>query len=234
MISFDHRDTSKSTGLHPWYEQTIDIMPEADIEIVSLALGDVTWSGRNEQLHLMEIKHTGDLIRSFGDRHIQDQIERMVVESEETGTIMHLLIAGQLSATHEGFTSTGLEDKPWQYPYAIWPSYLNSVQGLGITVHRCDIDDFGRAFSSIYKSTLKKNYRRTRPRRKIVLVSKQAQALSALAPSIPISVLESAIQDRGFSWFFYDDIGVEDYASIKGIGPIGANQLYDEVNRTTT
>tara|TARA_R110002012_G_scaffold297259_1_gene495148 strand:- start:552 stop:1247 length:696 start_codon:yes stop_codon:yes gene_type:complete len=230
MISFDHRDTSKSTGLHPWYEQTVGIMPEADIEIISLALGDVSWRGRDNQLHLMEIKHTDDLVRSFGDRHIQGQIERLVVESEENETTIHLLIAGRLDAMMDGMTITD-RSKTWNYPYAIWPSYLNGIQSLGIAVHRCALTDFGRTFSSIYKSTLKKNYRRTRPRRKIVLVSKQAQALSALAPSIPMSVLERAIKDKGFNWFFYEDIGVEDYASITGIGPVGANQLYDEINK---
>jgi ERCC4-type nuclease len=229
VISFDHRDTSKKTGEHPWYDQTVEQIPEQDIQIVSLKYGDVQWMGLDGTQHVLEIKHTGDFIRSFGDRHIQEQVENMAEAAELVDEVQnHLLITGFLSSNDDGYTIT--DEQSWNYPYSIWGPYLMGVQSLGFIVHRCELKDFGRYFASIFKTTQRKRSRVSR-RRKLSLVTKQAQALRALAPAISIPVLEKGIKEQGFFYFVNPGAEVKDFAAIDGIGPVGANELHEAINR---
>ena len=254
-IMFDHRDTAKKTGRHPWAEQAREQLPLENVEIFSLSLGDIQWKGFNDFPNLAEIKHIQDGVESLKNGRLQDEMARLMdwKTNQDNGGAIYLFVIGRynfdvegnlcysmsdwevpnftdnpIASFNEANTSSTVTFPVWEpafRPYAWWVSYLASIKSLGIEVVEM-IPPNG--FGKVFSTVFRRSQkdRHHIPARRIIsILDRDIQALMCIAPALKRPSAESLLQEFGSIQSVLNQ-DISYLTSVKGIGIKSAEQVY--------
>ena len=143
FITFDDRDRSRQTGIHPFLEQTRDFLDgqtyEGNVIRVKearLDIGDVSWVGYNGQLNLIEIKKASDAMASMTDGRVQDQVAGLIGEKQNVGANVRIWVVGRIASDDLGRCQFNDDVLDVGMTTASAISVLNNMQRLDETEHR--------------------------------------------------------------------------------------------------
>ncbi len=259
QILCDHRDWDRALDEHRWAEQIQDALPDTSVDIGALPLGDISWKGYDSFPNLMEIKRVDDLIDSMKTERFQDEVARMIEQSQGIESALHVMIVGRFTAdatgmyvydlveptipmieakmSYRGDSEVRQKSPPSWYggwrPYSMVVTYLASIQELGIAVHHTTPERFGLTFGALWRRSQKSKHH-VPARRRVTILSDDVQALTAIGRGAGRGVTTPAAQNlmKHFGTFLnVMNAEVGDLVQVDGVGPKSARVLYERVRR---
>ena len=195
-ILIDRREQPKSIER---YRKALE--PDVHVGVRHLALGDAVWYGQGEK-HIAEIKRVRDLLASFREGRLEDQMARLI----DSDCTAYLFIVGGYGSDNHGKTvivnQMGIATDDSGMPYSAVLNYLTSIQSLGVTVVSVPVEaDEGYALAATYRYTQKKKHHVPQRRRIKPLqnASPAVRMVRAVCPRMNQETAEVLISKFGVS-----------------------------------